>query len=56
MGIKPWIHHTQLKQAVPERDTDPVAVVDAAKESWTCTPEGDLKFFFQKRTVTPNIG
>ena len=56
MGIKPWIHHTQLKQAAPERDTDPAAVVDAAKESWTCTLEGDLKFLFQKRTVTPNTG
>lgn len=38
-GIEPWVHHTQIKQALPEEDSDPAAVVDAKRESWTHTTE-----------------
>ena len=37
MGIKPWIHHIWIKWAQPEQDSNPAPVVDAEKESWTCT-------------------
>ena len=56
MGIKPWIHHLRIKWASPDEDAEPAAVVNARKEGWTCTPEGDLKFLFWKRTVTSNTG
>ena len=54
MGIKPWTHHAQIKWALPEEGSDLTAALDTARDSWTCTPEGDLKFLFWKRTVAPN--
>ena len=33
--------------------SNPAAVVDAEKESWTCTPEGDLKFLLWKKIASP---
>ena len=53
-GIKLWTHHTQIKQVPPEENSNPTAMVDAAKESWTCTPEGDLKILFWKTRAGTN--
>ena len=40
------MHHTWAKREPPEEDADPVVMVDAEKESRTCTPEEGLKFLF----------
>ena len=43
-----------MKQAPPEENLNTATVVDAEKESWTCTPEGDLEFLSKKKRVDPN--
>ena len=53
MGIKAWTNHTQINQVPPKEDSDLVAAVDTARESWTYTPKGDVKFLFWKGTAPP---
>lgn len=37
---------TQIKCVLPEEDSGSATVVYAERESWTCTPEGDLTVLF----------
>ena len=50
-GIQHWVHHTWIKQALPEENSDLTAAVETAREAWTCIPEGDIKFLFQRETA-----
>lgn len=50
-GIKPWIHHTQIKWALPEENS---SCCWYAGERWTYTHEGSLKFSFRGK-VAPNV-
>ena len=55
VGIKPWIHHTQTKWALPEENSSPAAMVDTAKGSWTYSPEGDVNILFWKKRAGPHV-